>query len=161
MLTPSSSADMSGYSPSTPEVRAKEARERISRGHRRDRSISKKPIDREKDEVKDVIKKLKSKLELSSMEKAVEIARSIRLVKKDLEDFATLHGLNLKDEEIIASANGHEDKFTSLKNMMQASLDNIYNNVSVIAKEGSRAETEEKSKAFESKLIFMKNPLSS
>jgi hypothetical protein len=101
-------------------------------------SSNRKIIDAESEKVNEKIKALKAKLEVSTMEKAVDIARSIRYVKKDLQDFFSDNQIPLPPEVQPPPSPG-DDKFVALKKMMLSTLDRIQTQAAILSKEASEA----------------------
>lgn len=120
---------------------------------------SRKAVDAEVDIVQEKIKELRTKLENSSMEKAVDIARSIRYVKKDMQDFFSEHQLPLP-AEVQPTPTPGEDKFVALKKMMLATLDRISSQANVLKKEASQTENQEKLAKYLEKLAFVNKSFS-
>jgi hypothetical protein len=120
---------------------------------------SRKAVESEVELVQDKIKELRTRLENSSMEKAVDIARSIRYVKKDLQDFFSENQLPLP-AEVQPTPTPGEDKFVALKKMMLSTLDRIASQAAVLKKEANQTESPEKLAKFLEKLSFVNKSFS-
>ena len=121
---------------------------------------TRKAIENEADMVTEKIKDLKARLESSSMEKAVDIARSIRYVKKDLQDFFNEQQLALPPEVQPAPTPG-EDKFLALKKMMLSTLERIQTQAAILKKEaGSSSDNADKIVKILEKLSFINKSFS-